>query len=132
MQLKQFSSVMENLKSAYGEKLYPDPRVEIIWNQVESLDFYWFDKLVKAWIGSNLKPILVDQIREAAREERNKKFDSQWQNPILSPMPRNNSCDECRDIGLLWKINDEGYEYVYRCQCRSGLARESNIPFLNA
>lgn len=134
----EFKEILNRLILTYGEKFYPDVRCEIIWESVKEMPKDWFSRFVDRWIGSNLKPLLVDEIRNATSFEKEKKlFDtSDSKKPI--------NCKECRDSGFVYKDlavdkefnpiksrspkpDERAYSFSYRCNCVTGQLQNRNI-----
>lgn len=138
MEPSEFKETLNRLILAYGEKFYPDVRCEIIWNIVKEMPSEWFSSLANRWIGSNLKPILADDFREAIRVEHLKK-------PVEHFTKNENvSCVKCADKGFIYKdfpVDDEFrpiksrsakpeeriYCFCYRCTCTTGQLQARNI-----
>ncbi len=81
MSPEEFSKTMAKLKSTYGDKVYAEVREEFFWQTVKDFSHSWFDKIVVQWIGSNLKPLLVNEIRDAAIREKSRQMQEEMQRP---------------------------------------------------
>ncbi len=81
MSPEDFAKTMAKLKSTYDEKFYREIREEFFWQTVKDFSASWFDKIVVQWIGSNTKPLLVNEIREAAIKEKSKQIQDEINRP---------------------------------------------------
>lgn len=107
---KEFNTTMDKLRSTYGDKFYLEVRCEFFWATVKDLKASWFDRIVVQWIGSNTKPLLVNEIREAALKEKTRELEAQ----ILQPQryePRSDSIFEVDDIKMMFEMMKRKMNY---------------------
>ncbi len=96
---------MTKLKSVYGDKIYVPAREELIWHIVGNFNSTWFERLVDLWIGANTKPLLVNEIRDAAMKENSRSFNeaSKTMFPKDSEIdPREDSIFTKDDISMMF------------------------------
>lgn len=97
----EFNPIMDKLRVTYGEKYYLDLRTEFIWQIVSDFKAQWFDSLINLWIGSNTKPILVNEIRDAAIKEKTKQLQA---TTLATPKAMPGSIFEDSDIKMMFNM----------------------------
>lgn len=97
----EFNPIIDKLRITYGDKYYLDLRTEFIWQAVHDMRASWFDSIVNLWIGSNTKPLMVNDIRDAALKEKSRELNAK----ILSPQkyqPLTSSVFDESDIKMMF------------------------------
>ena len=69
MILAIFESNIKKLAKVYGEKLYPDERVEIFWQMVKDFPEESFSRQVQYWIANNKQAPLGLEFQEFVKKQ---------------------------------------------------------------
>ena len=74
MNLSDFAREIDRLKVVYGERNYPGPRVEILFQKFGHLPEGWLVSVVDNFIGTHRQAPLVPEFEEEARRYRERSF----------------------------------------------------------
>lgn len=103
MSIDEFDKIMAKLKSTYGDKFYLEIRTEFFWQTVRTFSAHWLDKIVVNWIGSNTKPLLVNEIREAAIKEKSRELQNEM-NRFQGHQAMPGSIFTTEDVRMMFKM----------------------------
>lgn len=70
MTLQEFIPGMERLRSVFGEKLYPEARVKIFFDELRGMDSRLWLSVVDRLVKEELKPPMMKEIRAALSAEK--------------------------------------------------------------
>ncbi len=107
---------MDRLKEVYGDKSYPLPRIELLWDWAKKLQFDRFQEAISVSIAENAQAPLLPKIQEAYLRTKSKfeveKID----------------CPYCNGEGWYTPRNAGPLPDAYRCRCPAGDKMPKYVP----
>lgn len=124
MELNQFERHVAKLKSVYGERIYPDERVDTLWGSFKEMGSEEFEKLISHIINTYQRPPMPTEIKTISYvvnrefyEERKRKYQERISSGEVDP------CRYCENSGLLtatWIHSETTNGFSFRCSfCNS-------------
>jgi hypothetical protein len=72
--MELFTQQVTRLRSTFGQKFYPDERVQTIWKSLSDMTDGWFEKLVTDFISNSRNAPLPSEFMVASEIERKKNY----------------------------------------------------------
>lgn len=118
MKWKEFFAQIDRLKNTYGEKLYGDDRVKLMWHSFEKDDARLLQKTIDEIILSNRTGPLLADLKEVARKiKMRESFDEPNWPPENYVDP---ACRRCLDSTVIFAIHKKDKkrgDYSFHCPC---------------
>lgn len=124
MILAIFESNIKKLAKVYGEKLYPDERVEIFWQMVKDFPEESFSRQVQYWIANNKQAPLGLEFQEFVKKQNYHK-----QIQIKTNLANDHRCKYCADVGLVLTTDPNGLSVAFKCSYCSNANQKEKIAY---
>lgn len=115
MNRQEFVDHIEKLKETYGDKAYPDPRVERIWQWARKIKEPLFKIVVSDAIADCERAPLLGKLKEIYGNTRQS-----------NPDAHKYHCDYCGGSG--WVPDSQPLPTAYACRCDAGNVIADVIP----
>ena len=128
MNISEFKSQIDRLKSVYGERSYPEEREEIIWREMRYLLAFEFERIVSELIGTNATAPMLTKFREAKFDlgRKNAGTDDKELSAWIDAQP---NCSLCNKTGaVLAKRKADMYQFAFMCSCALGQRKHPRLP----
>ena len=103
----EFSPHIDSLRETYGDRAYPDARVERIWLWAKKLKPETFKQIVDAAISDCDRPPLLSKLKEIHSEIRSR-----------DPSADKINCPFCDGCGFI--CDEQPLPTAYACRCEAG------------
>lgn len=123
MRYEDFKRGMQEMINVYGERSYPDARLEKVFLMVQDLDFQTFKRGLDQLIVDNFTAPMGQKFREVF--ERHTQVAREKQAKILQERAQQERCQKCDSTGIISAFYRQEMKIKYAFRCT--LCNASNI-----
>lgn len=120
MTQEEFGFQIRRLAEVYGDRHFPQERVDIFWNKLKIESAVVFERSVTHLIATMKSAPMLDDLKSAISFWQSTKQDKTLtrEDRIRLLQERNVHCEVCGDSGSVWARHKEnGNKYTFKCTC---------------